>query len=232
VEELLLPDWREPDCPWCLELKQLEAARVPVGSLLAERRERLRAGGLTEGLFLPFSGGTRPVGLGDVFGDGAGGDDNRADGDSAMQLGPRSVFGPLRDESQVFVAVASALQNMRDAEQRNGANALSEAYTSPISRVLAPDFYLSGRFYAPVILCSILRAARRFDLRATAVEVALRREVGERYADIAAVRAEVLYAIARGILPLPSEAGNQHMIEDMDQSVRSFLARLQAGDHR
>jgi len=217
AEELILPDWREPDCPWCHEYEQLRRARVARGSLMDARKSQLEKGGLTTELFLPFNVEQGPGSHGQLLGMF---DPEVADPGDPMDLGPRSVFGELRDESQVFVAVASALQFMRDHADNN---ALSETYTSPISRVLAPDFYVSGRFYAPVILCSILRAARRFDLRATAIEPKLRQAVGERFSDLPAIRAEMLYAMYRGVLPMPTEAADRAMISEMDSSVSAFF---------
>lgn len=219
AERMLLPDWRKSDCPWCLESSQMERVRLPHGSLMDQRRQLLERGGLTSQLFLPFSSTSRPEEDGPLMG-------STSDDQDPMDLGPRSVFGELRDESQVFVSVCSALQVMRDQERSGTSNALSETYTSPISRVLAPEYFLSGRFYAPVIVGSILRGARRFDLRATAIEPRLRQAAGERFRDLAAIRAEFLYSVARGSLPLFSEAAESDLLSGMDESVRTFLDRV------
>jgi len=228
AEELLLPDWRGPDCPWCAELRQIESMRIPRGSLLERRHSQLAAGGLTSELFIPYSSNDRPEAHGPLLGDADDTEDIIDTGMSrdAMDLGPRSVFGDLQDESQIFVAISSALQVMRDRERKQQDNSLSETFTSPISRVLAPEFYLTGRFYAPVVLCSILRGARRFDLRAAAIEPALRQAVGERFVDLPALRGELLYAMARGVLPRPSEIAEPETRHGMDQSIRGFLSNL------
>jgi hypothetical protein len=229
VEEMLLPDWQAADCPWCIELDQLASSPIEEGSLLWARRELLRSSvhssGLEHDLFIPWS----PA---HTFG--------HAEGEvlpppmeaalaglavDELELGPRSVFGNLRTEAQVFVAVASAVQELRANGTPDSPGAgLSESFTSPISRVLTPESYLSGRYYAPVILGSILRATRRFDLRATAIESRLRQQVGERLSDPAsAARAEILYAIGAGQLPRPSELADPEVMSGGDPSVLEFL---------
>jgi hypothetical protein len=218
AEEIMLPDWREPDCPWCHELRFIKRSRVASESLMDLRRARLQAGGLTSELFLPFSASVMPGAHEGFLGLLESPYDEPPE--DPMDLGPRSVFGELEDESQVFVAIASALQRMRD---RQVDDSLSDSFTSPISKVLSPEFFVSGRFYAPVILCSILRASRRFDIRATAIESRLRKAVGERYADLPAIRAELLYTMARGVLPRPSEVADRELLSGIDPSVGTFL---------
>jgi hypothetical protein len=242
VEEVLLPDWFTPDCPWCREFEILSRVSIPAGTLLADRRDHLRqarrSSGLIRDLFLPWApqmtfrvqgGELLPPTADDeiltLASLGLNPDD--AHGTDTLDLGPRSVLGELRTEAQVFVAVAATVQTLRDAESKRGAqNALSETFTSPTSRVLRPEHYMSGRFYAPVIVGSILRACRSFDLRATAVDRRLADQVNERMADSPAIRAEMLFAMARGLLPRPGAVRDASLLDLCDDSVRSALEQL------
>lgn len=227
VEELLLPDWPAQNCPWCEELAAIERATPEVGTLLETRARMLRESeqGLTTELFLPWNSVAFPKTAPLVP------EDEPESHQGERELGPRSIFGDLKTEAQVFVAVACAIQNLRSwsevavlgETERKG---LSESFSSPIARVLSPESYLSGRYYAPVILASILRAARRFDLRATVIEPRVRKRLGERLRDTQTHRAELLYAIGTGKLPTPSEVTDPDLKVGIDESIDLLLGSL------
>jgi hypothetical protein len=256
VERLTLPDWGQDECPWCEELKRIRRYGAGRGSLMEERAQALQRGGLIRDLFLPVSRGVTAGAILDEFSrqpsveearivellsQGIGeqellenlqefkAEDHR--GREALELGPRSIFGPLQTEAQVFTAVASSLQTLRSWERhpdrKKQGSSLSESFSSPIARVLAPEYFVSGRYYAPIVFASVLRAARRFDIRATAIEGRLRTAVGERFADHDVIRPEMLYAMARGLLPRPTESAIRDHQTGIDESVAEFLAALE-----
>lgn len=185
VETLLLPDWDKPECPWCWELRQLErfGDEVPLTEKLEERWEMLRntSRGLRDSLFIPWA----------------------HDGDDALpvpvwQLGPGSIFR-ARTEMDLFVAVASALQSLRAAGD------LTERYRYPLAQALDPAFWLSGRYYDPVIAAAILRATRRHDIRTFQLDPDLQEGVSSRLRNPDDLRGELVMAAARGHLPIAPE---------------------------
>lgn len=205
VETLLLPDWGEAECPWCWELRQLEAVgrTLPPTESLRERWHALRdtRRGLRESLFLPWMPeevDSLPV--------------------SVWKLGPGSVFR-AKNEMDLFVAVASSVQSLRAAGD------LRERPMFPLSYVLNPSFWLSGRYYDPVIVAAILRATRRHDIRATQIEAELLKGMSHRLDHGDDLRGELLLAMARGHLPIhPSAMADDGLLAD--QRVDSGCAAL------
>ena len=184
IETLLLPDWRHDLCPWCWELDALkqEMSFFPDSELMRARYESLRntASGLTSDLFLHWSEGFATPDRGADY----------------WKLGPGSIFG-VSGEVELFIAVASAMQALRDQHR------LNDVYQAAVARVLAPSFYLVGRYYDPIITASILRAAYRHDLSAAATDDELMRVVHDRLNDDASreLRSELILAAGRGRLP-------------------------------
>lgn len=92
---LVLPDWREPDCPWCIEQRLYSrwSQMVPLPEQLASRLEALQsaaAAGLTNDLSLQIPNV------------------------STLALGPNSFFtDQAAHQSEGFVAVAAVLQHLR-----------------------------------------------------------------------------------------------------------------------
>lgn len=185
VERLLLPNWDKQRCPWCWEADLLDSVREQIAGnpVLAARLDTLLRTdhGLRDELFLRWSTEPEqtPIGL--------------------FELGPGSIF-TASDQVELFVGVASAMQNLRSVSK------LMERFTTPLARVLQPEF-VENRYYDPGIYVSVLRAAQRHDLRAVNVEEdlsqMLRRRLTNRH-DVG-LRAEILLAMSRGVLPVLPE---------------------------
>jgi len=180
IEQLLLPNWGKPDCPWCWELRQLEelGGEVPITTGLEQRLKALAdRAGLRDSLFIPWvpeAEDPLPV--------------------SPWKLTEESVFH-AHSQVEMFAAVASAVQSIRATGD------LSERHSYPLTQVLDPKCWLTGRFYDSVIAASILRCTRRHDLRATKLDPLLLEGV-EKRAAIEDMRGELLMAVGRGHLPL------------------------------
>ncbi|MGE3578210.1 MAG: hypothetical protein AB7I25_07090 [Vicinamibacterales bacterium] len=179
VEKVVLPNWDQRDCPWCAERALLEAADINDSDYFRERLAAVRnVDGLTGDIFIRLDQ-TLPE----------------------MVMTDSPVFGSGLTQSELFMAVASALQEMRNSGR------LLEYPQPPLTRVLSPDGYITGRYFESVIDAAICRASRRFDLRAAAIEPELIAKVGRRLAEpiSADFRGELLLAIALGKLPTASE---------------------------
>jgi orotate phosphoribosyltransferase len=233
AEYLELPNWSETECPWCLELTRLnDYFQHESGSaFLLARAARLRDvfAGLQRDILLssrPDAGGRRS---GATAIDRAAFNRQRLAYDARMPagefsfsaLGQGSIFGRQSDLN-LFISVASAIQKLRNTHK------LSERSQYPLARVLNPHLYFLGRFYANVIVASLLRAARRRDVRTVDIEPILRKAVGDRLAERESqeLHAELILAIADGKLPLPVEASDPAVLDGVDESVRPFLAWL------
>jgi hypothetical protein len=181
VELLILPNWGRDECPWCAELDLLKqySSYVEDSPILEGRLQALKdtASGLQADLFLHWAiDNPPPVG--------------------PWQLGPGSIFG-VRTEAELFAGVANALQVLRSEGE------LNERFTLPVAKVLDQRFAFSGRFYDTVITACLLRATRRHDLRAPAIDRDLEAEVRERLQDGSHVslQGELLFALYRRHLP-------------------------------
>jgi hypothetical protein len=181
VELLPLPNWGERDCPWCDELTTLGrfGSYAPTSTVLAARFRALREvrDGLAEGLYLPWLADEQGI-------------------TDPMLLGPNSIFR-AKTEPELFAAVASSLQALRNDDE------LNERFTLPVAKVLSRNFAFEGRFYDTVITACLLRATRRHDIRAALVDPALEEMVGDRLAEAAvvALHGEILFALYRRQLP-------------------------------
>jgi hypothetical protein len=238
AERIMLPDWRETECPWCDELVLLKRFKrsSEMSPALDRRLARMAdvSRGLSRELFLPWNSNEAMAGLTadswlteDAWSEAAKQVDIDFRGEEAYrfgesydfeELGTGSIFGEC-GEIELFVSVASALERLRHDRH------LNEVFTVPVAKVLDPFLYFTGRFYAQAIVASLLRCARRHDLRTTKYEPALRRAVGERLTEFESrmVRPELVFAIARGVLPAPSELGLNEVLEGADVGVRNFL---------
>jgi hypothetical protein len=202
VEDLLLPDWDDDECPWCDEMRRLGTygETGSVDQRLIERFELLdqTSAGLTDRLYLPW------------------------DGRDDMPLGEGSFFGDhdLTD-AELFVSVAAALQALRNDE-----DGLTEYRATPVARVLNPTYWLRGRYYADSIVAAILRATRPHDLRASQIEPRLAKRMMSRALDpeSVALRGEFFFSMVRGGLPLTTEA--EALLGETlgeDEGVQNFL---------
>ena len=167
VECLFLPKWDETECRWCAELRILTglSREIQDRPLIRDRLHALRhSAGFVDNLFLPWTGGEQvgPVESRDTWPD----DEPQY---SYWELGPKSVFGDVQG-ADLAVSVAAAIQRMRGKrKQEDGTwreSELDEVFHSPIAKVLDPELYLAGRYYEPVLVASILRAAKGHDIRA------------------------------------------------------------------
>jgi hypothetical protein len=205
VEKLLLPDWRDNECPWCWEFRELDnvARYMQPSERMAARYEHLRdtASGMKGELFLHWSSVAK----------------------RHLGLGPQAIFGPANmSEADLFASVASAIQQLRDQKL------LHEQYVTPMAKILNSHFYLAGRFYDSIIPAAIFRAARRHDLRASSVEQELIRELSDILANDAAaeLRSEILLAIAQGKLPRVASVNEDGKLFGGERGACAFLKML------
>lgn len=139
VEKVVLPDWREPDCPWCAELRLYSrwSQAAPLPEQLASRHEALQgavAAGLTNNLFLPMQGIT------------------------PLALGPNSFFTSQgAHQAEVFAAVAASLQHLRTATITDRPRLGPRHF--PVSTVLNHYDYLCAKWTDSILRATFLRAA-------------------------------------------------------------------------
>ncbi|MET4754501.1 hypothetical protein [Bradyrhizobium sp. RT11b] len=139
VDMVTLPDWREPDCPWCTELRLYSrwSQIAPLPEQLASRREVLQgaaATGLTSELFLQIPN------------------------IPALALGPNSFFtNQTAHQAEVFAAVAAALQHLRTEITSDRPQFGPRHF--PISTVLNHDDYLCAKWTDSILRATFLRAA-------------------------------------------------------------------------
>jgi len=230
VEYLELPNWDTMECPWCSELALLSEYMNTHQStpLLRDRRDRLSdvRVGVNDRLFLTSkanAGGSilEPRRVGEDKFEAAEGrlrmDYKVTKNYAFSELGQGSIFGQL-EEVELFVAVAAALQRLRNSRR------LSERPQYPLARILDPHLYFLGRFYANIIVAAILRSARRRDIRTVDIEAVLRQATGLRLAEPESreLHLELLLAIAQTKLPLPNEAGDPSIHRQLDNDVADF----------
>lgn len=157
VECPFLPNWDEKDCRWCAELRILDgvSAELVHLSFVNNRLRLLRSkGGLSTDLFPIWLGEQRSM-------------------VEYWNLGPGSIFGDVQ-EADLAISVASAVQYMRGKHRsKDGTwlpSELDEEFHSPISKTLDPEFFVTKRFFEPVLKASILRSTRAHDIMAAGYE--------------------------------------------------------------
>ena len=144
VDMVILPDWRERDCPWCAELR-LYSSWSQTASLteeLALRHEALQSAqqtGLTSDLFLQIT---------DL---------------PSLALGPTSFFTTQSaNQAEVFAAIAAALQHLRTQTIPQKPRLGPRHF--PISTVLNYQDYLCATWTDSILRASFLRAATADEL--------------------------------------------------------------------
>jgi hypothetical protein len=208
VDTVLLPHWDEDACPWCWERDQLrqlgpELERSPY---LTARLQTLEDPvGLTDRPFLRWT----------------------EDNEEFWDLGPQSLLH-VDTELEVFVNIAAAMQELRGA-----AKGLNETFSTPVARVMDPDFFISGTYYVPVIKAAVLRAGHVHDLRAHREDPLVRREIIEKLTqpEWHGLFPELAFAIARGQIPvLPNLSASGGLLEGdgSDTVLTKLLRRLVA----
>lgn len=184
VECIFLPNWDETECPWCAEFRILNRLKDKFREnrlfrdRIDDRIEKLSdLGGLTEELFLSWIG--RPD-LKPIKSITEWPDDNSAYANRQWELGARSVFGEVQG-ADLAVSIAAAIQRLRgkcrNADLTWRESELDEIFRSPLAKVLEPELYLAGRYYEPVLVAAILRAAKQHDIRAPGNDLDLERQI-------------------------------------------------------
>jgi hypothetical protein len=139
VDFVLLPDWRDENCPWCVE-KRLYDHWIPtnqVPEFLVNRLERLSsasASGLRSELFVEIP--ELPP----------------------LKLGPESFFTSIHaNQAEVFAAVAAALQWLRSLSSADRPPLGPRRF--PVSTVLNHTDYLCSKWTDSILRATFLRAA-------------------------------------------------------------------------
>jgi hypothetical protein len=144
VDTVLLPDWRDDECPWCREKRLYESwnAKAALPEALLERLEALSLGaatGLTEDLYLRFPG-LEP-----------------------LALGPESLFANEgAAQAEVFTAIAAALQHLRSSPPADRLPLGPRRF--PVSTVLDHSDYLTKKWTDSILRATMLRAATADEL--------------------------------------------------------------------
>jgi hypothetical protein len=144
VEEIVLPHWGPTDCPWCRELKAIDALRNEGVTLSGALLERYK-------LLADVKRGIR-------------GDEALLswDGDEIKGLSG-SIFGEGQ-QAEVFLSIASSLQSLRNDQK------LVEEFRPPVAKVLHPVETFDQRFFEYRLQLLILRACRPHDLNSRLVQ--------------------------------------------------------------
>lgn len=184
VERIFLPNWNETECPWCAEfgilrkIKDKFRGNQLIRDRLDGRLERLSdPGGITDDLFLSWPSGPDLNPREPTTGWP---NDNSDYAEREWELGAKSVFGEVQG-ADLAVSVAAAVQRLRgkcrNADSTWQESRLDEIFRSPLAKVLEPELYLAGRYYEPVLVATILRAAKRHDIRAPGNDIDLERQI-------------------------------------------------------
>ena len=138
VETVILPNWNEGACPWCLELQRYRVREAELGTALPDATLKKRADvlssgksdGLCDDLFLEI-------------------------GDMGLSLRKNSIFANApASQAAVFSAVASSLQVLRTAPLLEGQVALGPR-NFPICTVIKKELYLGNTFSELCSACGI-----------------------------------------------------------------------------
>jgi hypothetical protein len=213
VEEVLLPDWQQNHCPWCVEKRlyqEWSAKHATMPDALLDRLEVLSRStpeGLQDDLFLQFPEY------------------------APFRIGPGSFFAPgCSSQSEVFAAVASALQYLR-TQTINGQITLGPR-RFPVATVLKHEDYLLHTWTDTILRASVLRAATfdeltyadpRSELQRTADLLRLLSQPERSDHEIAL---EVLLAANEGKCSLDGVGRHQHLLRSFGLSdVINFMVQ-------
>jgi hypothetical protein len=161
VEKLVLPDWPEAECPWCQELEILRAVGKKNGDWprrIARRMRELTDKAVEKSTSRNTEAFLRPGHC-------------EAEAPVLLQLRAGSIFGPEgMNDIEVFVSVASALQELRN---QNGTGMRS----FPSVHLLKSEEYLGAQFSESILRASLVRAARRLEMESLHANVEEKRAV-------------------------------------------------------
>jgi hypothetical protein len=150
VEYVLLPNWQEDKCPWCLERGALNRAPETAQRLLGKTGTRHRRTALES---------DAEFGAGDqIF--------LRPAGSTRLSFTNDSFFGPVKaSDSWIFASVASAIQHLRcpSCEEVTKLSRLGPPRL-PIVTVLRYQDYLTECWTDSLLRAAILRATRPYEL--------------------------------------------------------------------
>jgi hypothetical protein len=153
IETLSLPNWQEPECPWCAEValyNRMEKEGILLSAHVRQRLDRLadRRAGLVDDLF--FVGPN----------------------DQPLELYSGSIFVPPgTPQATVFASVGSAMQQLRTIAPSKRPMLGPRRY--PIATVLKAREYLKEVYKDSILRAAILRAG-------TAAELVYMNEPAER----------------------------------------------------
>jgi hypothetical protein len=180
VDEVVLPDWRDDCCPWCIEKRlyhRWSQAAVLPESLISRLKKLSRSSdaGLEEELFIQRPG-ARP-----------------------FKLGPDSLYiSEGASQPEAFAAIAAALQLLRT--ERSASRPLLGPRRFPVSTVLKHEDYCRAKWTDTILRASLLRAAVADELiyadphSEQARTEALRRLITQRSEDEHEIALELLIA--------------------------------------
>lgn len=150
IEKIVLPDWDQRSCPWCLEAKSL-AKIVEQGRLAQEPSQRV----IQRIMRLESSKGQDGL-IDDAIW--------QPNGASELRLTHNSLFLDVHSdrcsEATVIAAVAAAIQQMRIS----GSDEMRLEATYPHVTVLSPENYFGSRFNDDLLRLAVLRSARSTEL--------------------------------------------------------------------
>jgi hypothetical protein len=211
VETILLPDWgkkqetdNRADCPWCWEFRQLEAidAATHRSKQIRDRYDLLKntEDGIQHSPFLPWT----------------------ETKDYRFLLGPGSNFGDNLTDVELFAAVASTLQYLRNE------GILYETYNPPVAKVLNPYRFLRAGYHDPIIRAAVLRAAKVHDFRSGITDVELLEILNDLYSmpPDAPLMSEITLAMAQSKLPKPPDITDRIKRFHGNPAVRRYLSKL------
>lgn len=140
VEHVVLPNWSEAQCPWCIEQRlyvRWQAKHDLLPRFIEDRAIALSTGvstGLSTDLFLQLP--TRP----------------------GFKLGPTSVFIPeAANQAEVFAAMAAAAQHLRTVGDAAGNQLGPKRY--PVSTVMKFEDYCQAKYTDSILRACTFRCA-------------------------------------------------------------------------
>ncbi|MBJ8347610.1 hypothetical protein [Antrihabitans sp. YC2-6] len=236
VEQLLLPNWLQSNCSWCREIEMIDQlpSELQDYDIIAARRNTLQDEDQDHLMFcwptadlaaqwdLPS---TRPA-WEDVAAQFGGRHANR------WELNRESIFGDIQGVD-LLVCIASCIQRLRTSspEEDDAECDLDERFRSPVSKILDPHLYLLGRFYEPVILAAIMRAANPHDISPPegdpALDEGLQSQIGW-LTSSSEMLGELLTQVGLGVIPNIPKLAEFQFQNTYEQRIAAWLCTRHA----